>query len=57
MSKKEKEQFQLSNTCQICEKLIDDDAEKVRGHCRITSKFRGAAPWSCTINLQLTKKF
>ena len=32
MSEEEK-QFQSSNTCQICEKLIDDDDKKVRDHC------------------------
>ena len=52
----EEEQFQVSNTCWICEKLIDDDDEKVRDHCHVTGKFRGAAHWSCNINLQLTKK-
>ena len=46
---KEEEQFQASNTCWICEKLIDD--EKVRDHCHMTGKFRGAAHWSCSINL------
>ena len=39
----EEEQFQLSNTCWICEKLIDDGDEKVRDHCCVTGKFRGAA--------------
>ena len=56
-SEKEEEQFQPSNTCWIIEKLIDDDDEKVRDYCYVTWKFRGAAPWSCNINLQLTKKF
>ena len=56
MTEKEEEQFQSSNTCRICEKLIDDDDEKVRDHCHINSNFRGAAHWSCNINLQLTKK-
>ena len=51
----EEEQFQLSNICWICEKLIDDDDEKVRDHCHVTAQFRGAAHWSCNINLQLTK--
>ena len=63
MSEEEEEQFQSSNSCWICEKLIDDedydhdndDDEKVRDHCHITQKFRGAAHWSCNINLQLTK--
>ena len=52
----EEEQFQLSNTFWICEKLIENDDEKVRGHCRNTGKFRDAAHWGCNINLQLTKK-
>ena len=56
MSEEEQEQFQSSNTCWICEKLIDNDDEKVRDHCHVTGKFRGAAHWSCNINLQLTKK-
>ena len=63
MSEKEEEQFQSSNACWICEKLIDKDDEKVRDHyCHITEKFRGAAHQSCNIliflvNLQLTNKF
>ena len=52
----EEEEFQQSNVCWICEKLIDNDDEKVRDHCHVTGKFRGAAHWSCDINLQLTKK-
>ena len=55
MSEEEEEQFQSSNTCWICEKLIDNDDEKFRDHCHVTGKFRGAAHWSCNINLQLTK--
>ena len=50
------EQFQSSNSCWICEKLISNEDEKVRVHCHITGKFRGAAHWSCKISLQLTKK-
>ena len=42
-SEKEKKQFQSSNTCWICEKLIDYNAQKVRDHCHITRKVRGAA--------------
>ena len=37
-------------------KLIDNDEEKVRDHCHVTSKFRGAAHWNCNINFQLAKK-
>ena len=56
MSEEEEEQFQCSNTSQICEALIDDEDEKVRYHCHVTGTFRGAAHWRCNINLQLTKK-
>ena len=52
----EEEQFQSSSTCWICEKLIDEDDEKVRDHCHITGKFRNAAHWSCNMNFQLTKR-
>ena len=56
MSEEEEEEFQSSNTCWICEKLIDNDDEKVRDHCHVTGKFRGAVHCSCNINVQLTKK-
>ena len=56
MSEEEEEQFESRSTCWICEKLIDDDDEKVRNHFHGTGKFRGTAHWSCNINLQLTKK-
>ena len=49
--------FQQSNSCWICKKLIDNDDEKVRDYFHVTGKFRGAACWSCNINLQLRKNF
>ena len=48
--------FQQSNSCWICGKLIDNDDEKVKDHCLVTGKFRGAAHRSCNVNFQLTKK-
>ena len=56
MNEKEEIQFQLSNPCWICKKLIGHDDEKVRDHCHVTGKFRAATHWTCNVNLQLTKK-
>ena len=47
---------QQSKKCWICENVIDNDEEKVRYHCQITGKFRGAVHESCNINLHLTKR-
>ena len=56
MSEKEEHLFQQSNSCWIFKKIINDDSEKVRDHCRITSKFRRAAYQSCNLNYLLTKR-
>ena len=56
MSGEEEEKFQLSNSCWICGKLFDVGDEKVRDHCHMTGKYRGAVHWSCNSNLKLTKK-
>ena len=42
---KKKHLFQQSNS----------DEEKVRDHCHVTGKFRGAPQWDCNINFQLTQ--
>ena len=56
MLAEEEERFQLTNSCWICDKLFDVGDDKVRDYCHITKKYRGAAHWSCNINLKLTKK-
>ena len=56
MTEEEEHLFQKSNSCQICKKLIDNDEEKVRDHCHVTGKFRGAAHKICNINFEINKK-
>ena len=51
MTLEEEEIFQLSNKCWICDKLFDLVDEKVRDHCHISGKFRGAAHY-----LKISKK-
>ena len=43
MSGEEEERFQVSNICWICNKLFDPEDNKVRDHCHICGKYRGAA--------------
>ena len=56
MSENKEHLCQKSNSCWIRKKLIDNDKERVRDHCHVTSKFRGAAHRNCNINFQITKK-
>ena len=55
MSEEEEYLFQQNNNCWICKKLTDNNEEKVRDHCHITGKFRGAAHWNCNIKIQLNE--
>ena len=52
MSIEEEEQFEKTEICWICNKLIEND-NKVSDHCHITGKYRGAAHWNCNINLPI----
>ena len=56
MTEEEENLFKKSNRCWIFKKPIDNDEEKVRDHCHVTGKFRGAPHKNCNTNLQLTKK-
>ena len=56
MTEEEEDLFQKSRNCWICKKLIDNDEDKVRDHCHVTGKFRGAPHRNCNVNFQLTKK-
>ena len=56
MNEEEERLFQQSNSCCVYKNPIDIDEEKVRHHCHVTGKFRGAAHWNCNINFQSTRK-
>ena len=55
MSAEENELFEMTNICWICGGLIENTDNKVRDHCHITGKYRGAAHDSCNINLKISK--
>ena len=56
ISAEEEKMFQSSNKWWICNKLFDLVDKKVRGHCHICGKFRGAAHFTCNANFEITKK-
>ena len=56
MTAEENKNFEMTNICWICNKLIDICDNKVRDHCHITGRYRGAAHWSCNINLKISKR-
>ena len=56
MSASQNEEFERSNICWICGKLIDIGENKVRDHCHVTGKYRGPEHWSCNIKLKVSKK-
>ena len=54
--RKLQERFDQSNIYWIRNKLFDVSDKKVRDHFHISGNYRGAAHWSCNINLKITKK-
>ena len=40
----------------VCDKLIENTGNKVRDHCHILGKYRGAAHYICNISLKITKQ-
>ena len=51
MSTEAEERFELSNICWICGELVDVADEKVKDHCHVTGKHRGAAHWNCNVKM------
>ena len=47
ITEKDEEDYRNNNNCSFCEKFIETD--KVRDHCQLTGKYRGAAHNNCSI--------
>ena len=54
MTKADEENYNNTNTCWICTEEITEN--KVRDHCHITGKFRGAAHKKCNSLLRIPKQ-
>ena len=56
MTKKNKEDFENSTKCWICDTAYFDGDVKVRDHCHITGKYTSSAHVDCNINVKLIHK-
>ena len=54
MTSEDEEIYNNSHICWICKQELNMD--KLRDHCHVTGKFRGAAHNKCNINLRLPRK-
>lgn len=50
MSADDENLFQAAEKCHIC--MQESGADRVRDHCHVTGKFRGAAHNTCNLNLK-----
>ncbi|XP_067208535.1 uncharacterized protein [Linepithema humile] len=50
LTREESEEFRSAVTCHVCEKPLTADDTRVRDHCHLTGRYRGAAHSSCNLN-------
>ncbi|VEN62739.1 unnamed protein product [Callosobruchus maculatus] len=55
MSQQDVSQYDSATVCYICDKPFEPLNRKVRDHCHITGKYRGAAHSICNLNHKLPK--
>ena len=56
LTKDDERNFKNADKCYICNKKYSEKDIRVRDHCYITGKYRGAAHQDCNINYRLTDK-
>ena len=54
INKNEEQAFQRATHCHICGDVLDSD--RVRDHCHLTGKYRGAAHSDCNLNYKFTNR-
>ena len=54
MTDEDKEIYNVSQICWICKEELN--TEKVRDHCHVIGKFRGAAHNRCNVKLRIPRK-
>ena len=52
----EEKSFKAATKCHICDKNFFKNSKRVRDHCHVTGKYRGAAHNKCNRNFRITHK-
>lgn len=52
MTDVDKEHFKKQNQCFLCENFFSPETGKVRDHCHVSGKYRGAACIACNLNFK-----
>ena len=47
---------ECAQVCHICQHIIADDNDRVRGHCQFTGVYRGVAHNACNLNYRISPK-
>ena len=55
MTNEDEEIYNNSHICWICKQELNTD--KVRDHCHVTGKFRGAAHNKCNLKLRIPRNY
>ena len=55
MTNEDQEIYNNSHLCWICKEELNID--KVRNHCHVTGKFRGAAHNKCNLKLRIPRNY
>ncbi|XP_067215255.1 uncharacterized protein [Linepithema humile] len=50
LTREESAEFRSTATCHVCEKPFTPDDTRLRDHCHLTERYRGAAHSSCNLN-------
>ena len=54
MNKTQIDEYKVAKKCYICDGVFTDDNKKVRDHCHVSGKYRGAAHNECNLQLKLS---
>jgi len=56
MTLPQRDEYNLATNCYVCDGAFTEDNRKVRDHCHVSGKYRGAAHDKCNLQLKLSSE-